>query len=315
MMRRYLQTLLAAGGLLLVPMAAGAEPLNLESARAVFSNPRAGENCVCILHDGWNIAFLSHDGKAIGAAIIAESGEKAPHQHDLSETVARVAELVGMETPESIDFDEGKGPACSLLVDQAVLGHLAEETRHVFDSSPLAAMAYLLKEEYFCINAIRPNGFIHWKTIKKSGVELLMPMVDDKLAAIEVTGRQQMNEFASEVLADKLGLGRNNVPLSTRQVLCQKLNCTQVTYMNSKSNALLARTDRRAVIGKRQAVARLLAHRNEGALPFADQASAWPEKEKKEEPAPPPPPAEAVEEKPLTPGEAREAYIKAIQAL
>lgn len=314
-MHRYLQTLLAAGGLLLVPMAAGAEPLTLESARTVFSNPRAGDNCVCILHDGWNIAFLSHDGKVIGAVIIAEHQENAAHKYSLDDTVSRVAGLVGMETPESMDFNDGEGPASALLVDQAVLASLAEETEHVFDGSPLAAMAYLLKEEYFCINAIRPNGFIHWKTIKKSGVELLMPMVDDKLAAIEVTGRQQMNEFASEVLADKLGLGRNNVPPSTRQALCQQLRCTQVTYMNSKSHVLLARTDRRAVIGKRQAAAKLLAHRNEGALPLTDQISAWPEEKKKEPPAPPPPPPKVVEEKPLTPEEAREAYIKTIQAL
>lgn len=313
-MRRYLQTLLILGGLWPSPVSAGAPPLTLESANTVFNNTRAGDNCVCILHDGWDIAFLSHDGKAIGAAIIAEHKGSDEHQYSLGETVSRVAEIVGMKTPESMDFDDGDGPEYSLLVDQSVMSRLAAETEHVFAASPLAAMAYLLKEEYFCIHAIRSNGFIHWKTIKKSGVELLIPMADKKLAAIEVTGRQQMNEFASEVLAGKLGLGRNNVPDASREALCPQLRCTQVPYMNTRNNVLLARTERRAVIGKRQAAARLLADRHEGALPRADQPTAWPEK-KKEEPPPPPPATVEEEKKALSPAEAREAYIKTLQAL
>lgn len=310
-MRGKLQHLLIACGFLLATMAPAADTLTLENAPSVFANAKSGENCASLLVDGWRVALLSHNGKEIGAAIVMEQEDAEDHEHDLQDTISRIAELAGMTTPESLDFEEAE-QECALLVDQDVLGELAEETDHVFDGSPLAALAYLLNEEYFCINSIRSNGFIHWKTIKKSGVELLMPMAEKKLSAIEVTGRQQMNDFASEVLADKLGLGKNTVPPASREALCPQLRCTQVPYMNAKSNILLARTDRRAVIGKRQAAARLLANRNEGAIPEADQESTWPaEEEEVEEPTPEP----EKKEEPLTPEAAREAYIKYVQSL
>lgn len=316
-MRSNLQLLLMACGLLLFPVVSASDTLTLENAQTVFSNTKAGENCVSLLLDGWHITLLSHNGKEIGAAIIIEHADAEEHEHELQDTLSRIAELAGMTTPEAIDFEESEQES-ALLVDQEVLGRLADETDHVFDGSPLAALAYLLNEEYFCIHSIRPNGFIHWKTIKKSGVELLMPMAERKLSAIEVTGRQQMNDFASEVLADKLGLGKNTVPPASRETLCPQLRCTQVPYMNAKSNILLARTDRRAVIGKRQAAARLLANRDEGALPEADQENTWPaekEEEAEEAEVAETTPEPEKKEEPLTPEAAREAYIKYVQSL
>lgn len=319
-MRFLFQTLLLACSLLWVPsQVAAGESMTLDAVKTAFNNTKVFENAVCILHDGWHIAFISHNGKEINAAIIIEQKNTDDHEHNLSETVSRVAELVGMDSPESMDFEESETD-CSLLVNQSVISDLGDDANHVFDGSPLAAMAYLLKEEYFCIHSIQPNGFIHWKTIKKSGVDILMPMAGNKLGAIEVTGRQQMNEYAAEVLADKLGLGKNNVPGASRAALCPQLRCTMVPYMNSKSNVLLARTDRRAVIGKRQAVAQLLTNRNEGALSYPSKASDWPEVETEEEveeetEKEPEAPAQKAEPPRLTPEAAREAYIKLIQAL
>lgn len=315
-MRFNLQTIWFACGLLAAPLVSASEDWTLETALSTFSNAKAGENSVCILHDGWQIAFLSPDGKSIGAAIIIEQKHAEGHAHNLSATVARVARLAKMETPESMDFEDGDYP-CSLLVDQAVLSELADNTEHVFGASPLAGMAYLLNEEYFYIHGIRRNGFLHWKTLKKSGVDLLMPMAENKLSAIEVTGRQEMNEFASEVLAGKLGLGRNNTPEYTRDERCRQLRCDAVPYMNTKNHVLLAVSDRRRVIGKRQAVSKLLANKNEGALPFPEQASVWPEI--KEPVVEPPQAPEPVPDKPkpapLTPEAARKAYIEKIHAL
>ena len=45
----------------------------------------------------------------------------------------------------------------------------------------------------------------------------------------------------------------------------------------------MARTDRRTVIGKRQAVSQFIANRNEGALSYPSKASEWPEEEQEEE--------------------------------
>ena len=315
-MRILLHTLLLASGLLLTPVeTAAAAPLTLESAKTSFQHTKETGNSVSVLVDGWQIAFLSPDGEKIGAVIIMEQEDAEEHNYDLSDTISRLAELADMGTPESINFEEDDFES-ALLVDQDVLGELAEEADDTFSGSPLQALAYLLANEYFCIHGIRRNGYIHWKTIKKSGVELLMPMGEKKLAAVEVSGRQQMNDFAAEVLADKLGVGKNTVPASSREALCPQLRCVAVPYMNAKSGILMARTDRRAVIGKRQAVAQMLASRNEGALTYPDEASEWPEEEEEEEEEEDIPETEQEdEEKPLTPETAREAYIEYIQNL
>lgn len=310
-------TLLLAAGLLLAPVGKAAEPLTLESAKTTFQHSRAEGNTVCFLLDGWQVALLSADGRKIGAAIIMEQEGADDHESDISDVISRLAELAGMGSPESIEFEE-EDYECSLLVDQDVLGELAEETDDAFSGSPLAALAYLLADEYFCLHNIRRNGYIHWKTVKKSGVDLLMPMADKKLAAIEVTGRQQMHEFAAEVLADKLGLGKNTVPAASREALCPQLRCIAVPYMNARSGILLARTDRRSIIGRQPAVLRMLASRNEAALSYPDVASVWPadeEEEEEEEVTEPEETGEEEEDKPLTPETAREAYIKYIQGL
>lgn len=311
--------LVLAAGLLFAPAVQAEGEWTLESAKAAFSHHKAEDNSVSILHDGWLITFLAHDGKEIGAAIIMAQEDADDHEYDLEETVTRVAELVSMDSPEAVEFENDREMA--LLLDQTVMGSLLEETDDVFDGSPLAAMAYLLDDGYFVLHSMRDNGYLHWKTAKKSGVELLMPMTQKKLQAIEVIGRQEMNEFASEVLAEKLGLGGNTVQAASRQALCPELRCQVVSYMNAKSNELLARTDRRAVIGKRQAVGQMLASRHYAEVSYPEQAVSWPEEaEEPEEEEEETDEAESSEEQPAEdtppdPAAAREAYIQSLQSL
>lgn len=329
MMHFPFHSILLAAGLLISPLLAHAEGWTLESAKSAFEHVKAGDNHVCIMHDGWHIAFLSHDTKQIAAVLITENEDADDHEYDLTDTVSRVAELVGMDSPESMEFDSD-GPETSLLVDKSLLDEFAEDTEHVFSGSPVEAMAYLLNDEYFFIEKVLPNGFMHWKTVKKSGVELMMPVGVEKLSAIEVTGRQQMNEYAAEVLAEKLGLGKNTASAASRNALCGQLRCTSIPYMNTKGNVLLARTDRKAVIGKRQAAGQLLASRNSFALSYPGKASDWPQETDGEEEEPD---AEEEEEEsdddeeavdagadaaesPEPPGQAaRDAYIEYLQSL
>lgn len=316
-MRFFFHTLLLFCCFLIPGTVRAEDSVTLESLQKTFSHAKATNNAVCILHDGWRIAFLSHDGKKVGAAIIMEEKGADEHEYDLNDTLSRVAELVGMTSPESMNFEEEEPPS-ALLVDQDVLSELVEDADHVFDGSPLAAIAYLVEDEYFCIHRIQSNGFIHWKTVKKSGVELLMPVAAGKLSAIEVTGRQQMNEYAAEVLADKLGLGKNNVPGNTRASLCSQFRCSVIPYMNTKDGVVMARTDRRTVIGKRQAVPQFMANRNEGALSYPSKASDWPEEEQVEEEGEEPE-DDTQQEEPqpttLSPEKAKEAYIQLIRSI
>lgn len=316
-MQTFFRTLVLAFGMMLAPWVQAEDSWTLGTAKETFSNAKAGSNSVSILHDGWHIVFLAHDGSEIGAVIIRAQKSGAEHEYDLEETISRVAEVVGMDAPESLTFEDEE--EAGLLVDQTVLSSLSEKMDNVFAGSPLAAMAYLLNEEYFIIHGIRENGYLHWKTAKKSGVDLLMPMDGRKLSAIEITGRQQMNEFAAEVLADKLGLGKNNVQGSVRNSVGRQLNCDVVSYMNSKNNILLAGKANRRAVGKRIAVGQMLANRNYEVINFAEQESDWPSDEEEEKAEDESEEEEAEEpedeKKPLTPAAAKEAYIEYIKSI
>ncbi len=299
---------------LLAPLGQAVELQTLEDVRAEFSHAVLYDYSVSVLHDGWQISFLSPNGSRIGAILIRERKGSGEHERNLSELISQLAALTGMRTPESMEF-EGE-PASALLVDQYVISSLADTLDNVFEKGSLAAMVYLLNNEFFVIDGVGENGYLHWKTAKKSGVELRMPMGESRLSAIEVAGKQQMNEYAAAVLADKLGLGKSTVPERTRTSIARQMSVREVPYMNAREGVLLARSKNRAVIGKRQTVSQIHSGNEYGALAYPDESSEWPkdkapepvlQKEEKPEPV--------KEEVPLTPAAAREAYINHIRSL
>lgn len=305
-MRRFLSITLAVLSAVFCSSALAEDTMGLDAIKKAFRHTNAVGNQVCILHDGWQIAFLSHNKDEVGAVFITEAKDADEHENDLSDTATRVASLISMGSPQIMELEDSDTEA-AILIDSDVMDALGEEVENVLDGSPLAGMAYLLADGYFYIHDLRPNGYLHWKTVKKSGVELLMPMAPAKLSAVEITGSQQMNDFAAEVLARKLGFGSNTVHGSGRDNLSMQMRWNEIPYMNSKSNVLLGVLNRRAVIGKRQYVAHMLANRYGGTLVYPSRPSDWPEEEQEEE--------VAEEQKPLTPAEAREAYIKYLQGI
>ena len=279
----------------------------LSDATQAFSSTNAVGNHVCLVHDNWQIALLSHNKDEIGAVFIIETKKDAAHNLGLNAIAGKLAELIEMTSPVIQEMDGDK--KAGIMIDADIMERLADDAENVFHNSPLEGMAYLLQDGYFYINAIRPNGYLHWKTVKKSGVELLMPMAPAKLTAVEVTGRQQMNEYAAEVLARKLGLGSNTSNPTIREAVRQQINASELVYMNTKSNIIGARANNRFVIGKRTSAAHMLSNRYGGTLLYPAQSSVWPgekDPEQKEE---------KKEEKPLTPREAREAYIEYLRSL
>ena len=300
---------------LLAPLVQAAEPLTLGDARTRFTHAVSYDYSVSVLHDGWQISFLSSNGSRIGAILIRERSGGENHKWNINELISQLATLVGMMSPESIEF-EGK-PASALLVDQNVMVDLADSVENVFESGSLAAMAYLLNNEFFVIDGIGDTGYLNWKTAKKSGVELRMPMGESRLSAIEVTGKQQMNEYAAAVLADKLGLGKSTVPERTRTSVARQISVREVPYMNARDGVLLARTKTRSFIGKRQTVSQIYSGTEYGVLTYPDASSEWP-KEKEPEPVlqkEKEKPEPEKKEVPLTPAAAREAYINHIRSL
>ena len=302
-----LQAFVLAAVIQLCPAVKAQEAATLDELKKQFAHTNAVANLVCVVTDNWQIAFLSHDKKKVGAVFISETGKDAEHGYDLNETASRVAKLVGMSSP-MIQEMENQEPHTAIMVDAGVLESLANEAEHIFWGSPLEGMAYLLQDGYFYIDNIRPNGWLHWKTVKKSNVELLMPMAPTRLTAVEITGRQQMTEYAAEVLARKLGFGSNTADETTRNAVRKQINCSEVPYMNTKRNIIGAYNARRFAIGKRNSVAHMFANRYGGTVIYPSQHSDWPGENEEV--------VEEVEEvKPLTPREALDAYIERLRTL
>ena len=312
-MRLFVRQAVMAFAFLLAPLGQAEMLSTLEDVETKFSHAVTYDCSVSVLHDGWQISFLSPNGSKIGAVLIRESKGSGNHERNLSELISQLATLTRMRTPESMEF-EGE-PASALLVDQYVISSLADTMDNVFEGGSLAAMVYLLNNEFFVIDGVGENGYLHWKTAKKSGVELRMPMGESRLSAIEVTGKQQMNEYAAAVLADKLGLGKSTVPERTRTSVARQISVRDVPYMNARDGVLLARTKTRSIIGKRQTVSQIYSGKEYGVLTYPDSSSEWP-KEKEPEPV-----LQKEEEKPepekvpLTPAAAREAYINHLRSL
>ena len=286
-------------------------PWNLERAHKEFTHSQANGNHVCLVYDGWNIALLSHNKNDIGAIFFTD--KTGYHQFRLINTARKLARLLGMESPMFQELDEAD-EECGIILNNELMEELAGESERALGSSPLAGMAYLLQDGYFYIAGIKPDGQLHWKTVKKSNVELLMPMGGNRLQAVEITGRQRMNEFASEVLARKLGFGNNNAMEGDREAFSQQQKLDEVPYMNTKSGIIIAKRGKKVALGKTNAVLNLLTNRSTHALTYPDLACAWPEK-KVEPPKAPEPVVEKKEITPLTPQEARKAYADYLRSL
>lgn len=302
-----LKTAAAALALLLFPAAEALGAMPLEQIAEQFSNANTGASHVCVTTDNWQIAFISHNKEQVGAVIIIETEPDAEHEYNLTETASRIAELISLASPVMQQMENSE-QASAIMIDTDIMEALADEASHVFSGSPLEGMAYLLQDGYFYIDNIRPNGWLHWKTVKKSQVELLMPMAPAKLTALEMIGRQRMDDYASEVLARKLGLGSNTASEQTRKTVSIQMDCSHVPYMNTKRNFVGAYLNKRYAIGKRNSVSHLLGNRYGSVILFPSLHSKWPGEEE--------PVVEEVKEvKPLTPREARDAYIDYLRSL
>lgn len=308
---------MAAAVLCLPVQAELEEPWTLSKLASEFGKTNTLENHVCLLHDGWQLAFFSDDNNRIGAFLISERAAGTRHQHGMERMVQRLVKLIGLRDAEMMEFEDRDSYA-ALVINRGMISEMAENAEHVLAGSPLVGVAYLLENEYFYINDLKPNGYLHWKTIKKSGVELLMPMGPPQLTALEIVGRQFMDEFACNVLARKLGFGGNTASNARRRSLSQEMGVFSIPYMNTSSEVIAAHSKDRVLFGKKQTVNHMFANRYGSTLLYPAQGCDWPDPQKT---APEPQVVEQpkepvkVEVKPLTPAEAREAYSEYLKNL
>ena len=320
---------LTIGLLLLAPLGQAAPARTLQHIIERFDEVTSHDSGVCVLHDGWLITFLSHNGSQIGAATLVEHKDAGRHQNSMDAMLQRIADLVGMRSPQSMTFLNDQKSA--LLLDWAVLDPILGRVDHVFEGSALEAMLYLKEKGFFVIHGVHENGSLIWKTARKSGVGLRLPLTEEKISAIEITGRQEMDEHAALVLAGKLGLRRESAGYGERAAIARRIGCREVSYMHTKRNIVLGRTNQRAAIGTREGVEQMVRNRNYATAPLPYKSSSWPKEEQQDTAASTPRRGSLEEElrkieeahfqenprphRNLTPEEARKAYVEFIENL
>ena len=81
---------------------AAEEPWTLENVRTAFANTTTVGNTVCLVHDGWQIAFLSHNKRDIGAILITQQNSR--HEHNLHATIQRLVDLTSLNAPAKMEM-------------------------------------------------------------------------------------------------------------------------------------------------------------------------------------------------------------------
>ena len=289
-------------GILLAAAGPAESAWNIQDIKDRFEHVTMYDGAVSVLHDGWVITFLSHDGGRIGAAALVEHKGARKHENSMDAMIQRISRTLRMTAPESLFFLNERKSA--LLMDRHVVNNLVGLKNNVFESSGLAAMVNLHEGDSFRIQGINENG--------------------TRLSAMEVTGNQQLDEYSGVVLAGKLGLPRSSASREDCLAAARWLSCQYVLYMNSRHNMLLARNGSRCVIGTREGVTQMLRSRDYATVPVPKTPSAWPAEEKPEpvhsssQPvgnSPEKPEEPAPEPQQISPKAAREAYLYFIQKL
>jgi hypothetical protein len=309
-------------GILLAAVGPAESAWNIQDIKDRFEHVTMYDGAVSVLHDGWVITFLSHDGGRIGAAALVEHKGARKHENSMDAMLQRISRTLRMTAPESLFFLNERKSA--LLMDRHVVNNLVGLKNNVFESSGLAAMVNLHEGDSFRIQGINENGTVSWRTIKRGSIGLRMPLAETRLSAMEVTGNQQLDEYSGVVLAGKLGLPRSSASREDCLAAARWLSCQYVLYMNSRHNMLLARNGSRCVIGTREGVTQMLRSRDYATVPVPKTPSAWPAEEKPEsvhsssQPvgnSPEKPKEPAQEPQQISPKAAREAYLYFIQKL
>ena len=318
-MRKLVRKVALVFGILLAAVGQADAAWSIQDIRNRFEHVTVYDGAASVLHDGWVITFLSHDGRRIGAVTLVEHKGARKHENSMDAMIQRISRTLRMTAPESQIFLNDQRSA--LLMDQHVLNDLVGRTNHVFESSALAAMVYLQEEDFFEIQGIRENGTMSWRTVKKSGVGLRMPLAETRLSAIEVTSRQQMDEHSAAVLASKFGLPKHSAGYMDRMSTARRLSLRDVPYMNARQDLLLACGGTRSAFGTRDGVAQMLRNRDYATVPVPKAPSPWPEDKKPEPLRPSSQPAGNSPEKPaqntrlISPKAAREGYLYFIKNL
>lgn len=205
-----------------------AAPKPASELESLYTNVQRLGNAYCMTHRGWHVAILPDaDGKACGILLTAEDTQP---QVSTTAIVQSLCTRLGMGTPKVQDL----GNRCYLA--SCAKG---DDVKHLFDGSPLEAVAYLQEKGYYHIESISQEGVVTMVSGKKRSIDVEIPLSPAKLTAVRLLVGVDMSDRAANVLADKLGYPDSNGSAADKKKLKSELKCKEVYYLNRKRQLAL----------------------------------------------------------------------------
>lgn len=279
-------------------------------ANALPAAEKAGA-ALCVQKKGWNILVVPGGAGKAGALFLtrAEGIREGGSALQVGQELAR---NLGFENPQRLNLANG---GLAFLAEDT-----AAESKHLIGCTPLHGLHFLLERGYYHLSGVTDAGEALLVSGKKRSIDLKLPLTAETLNAVELTVTGvNIDTFAANVLADKLGYGADNSTPEEKKALKNELKAKEVYYLQRKRKVTLAAVGRRFFFGEAAAVGAAAAVKPED-LEYPDAAAPRiitkpkqpadaPAAEQKTEPGPPVPAA------PLTPQEALRAYIRRLQEL
>ena len=304
-------TLLAAAVCLCGSLPAAAFTLDMAAAANAHPAAEKAGSALTVQIKGWNVLMVPDAAGKVGGLFLTRA-EGIPMKGTALAVGQDLVRLMGLESPKRVPLP---GSGVAFLATDAAAG-----AKHLSGCTPLQGLVFLLDRGYYRLSGLTDTGEAELSSGKKRSIDLRLPMTAAKIDAAELTvSGINMDTFAANVLADKLGYGADNSTPEEKKALKTELKAKEVHYLQRRRKIALVGIGKRYFFGEAEAISALAAAAPAPALSYPDAAAprvitkpGAPAVTPAEPDTPAPSTAPA---RPLTPAEAVQAYIKHLNEL
>lgn len=189
---------------------------------AAFATCKTYGGLSCFNYMGWQVAALANE-QGTPALLLLTAGDKVS-AHPVKTAAHTLTSRLGMRNAEDIPLTGGGLAVVNpRLRDQ-------EESDSALGGTPLQAVLYLLQRGYYHIDSFTPDGRLVLKSGKKKSIDLKLPLTTETAEAAELLVGVNMDTFAANVLAEKLGYPADSSSPQDKEKIKTETKAKEVFY-------------------------------------------------------------------------------------
>lgn len=293
----------------------------MEETLASLAACRTYGGLSCFRYMDWNVAALA-DELGSPVLLVLTEGERKPTQS--ARMTARL--LTARLNLRTADYEPL--PAGGMAVVNTRLRE-QEENDTALGGSPAQAVLYLLHRGYYHIDSLTPDGCLVLKSGKKKSIDLKLPLAVENAEAAELLVGVNMDTFAANVLAEKLGYPADNSSPQEKEKIKAETKAKEVFYCHRSKKkdasgvkrvfALISRRGNTYAFGTREGLSAMTAA-DASALEYPERTTTADKPQTTTVTAPQQPASTVTSKadtapKALTPKEALQEYIRRLKEL